>query len=92
MKEASGELNMTVVTIVAVAAVGALFYVFIWPVIQRSIVTQTCRTYGTNWSAVETTDASGDSEIDTGSNATVRVWMCCPDGDASSNRCVRAEQ
>ena len=33
MKEATGELNMTVITIIAIAAVGALFYVFVWPMI-----------------------------------------------------------
>ena len=29
MKEATGELNMTVVTVVAIAAVGGFFYAFI---------------------------------------------------------------
>lgn len=37
MKEATGELNMTVVTVVAIAAVAAFFYAFVWPAIQRSI-------------------------------------------------------
>ena len=37
MKEATGELNMTVVTVVAIAAIGTFFYVFIWPGIQNSI-------------------------------------------------------
>ncbi len=37
MKEATGELNMTVVTVVAIAAVAAFFYAFIWPGIQSSI-------------------------------------------------------
>ena len=37
MKEATGELNMTVVTVVAIAAVAAFFYAFVWPGIQRSI-------------------------------------------------------
>ncbi len=37
MKEATGELNMTVITVVAIAAVGAFFYAFIWPGIQKSI-------------------------------------------------------
>ena len=35
MKEATGELNMTVVTVVAIAAVGAFFYAFIWPGIKN---------------------------------------------------------
>ena len=44
MKEASGELNMTVVTIVAIAAVGAFFYAFVWPTIQRGIAENSCKT------------------------------------------------
>ena len=31
MKEASGELNMTVVTIIAIAAIAAFFTAVIWP-------------------------------------------------------------
>ncbi len=41
MKEATGELNMTVITVVAIAAVGAFFYAFIWPAIQASIESST---------------------------------------------------
>lgn len=37
MKEATGELNMTVIAVVAIAAIGALFYAVIWPNIRRSI-------------------------------------------------------
>lgn len=37
MKEATGELNMTVVTVVAIAAVAAFFYAFVWPGIRTSI-------------------------------------------------------
>ncbi|MBO7078515.1 MAG: hypothetical protein J6W64_01735 [Bacilli bacterium] len=37
MKEATGELNMTVITVVAIAAVGAFFYAFIWPRIKSNI-------------------------------------------------------
>ncbi|MBE6140663.1 MAG: hypothetical protein E7172_03915 [Firmicutes bacterium] len=42
MKEATGELNMTVVTVVAVAAVGAFFYAFVWPGIQQGLARNTC--------------------------------------------------
>lgn len=42
MKEATGELNMTVVTVVAIAAVGAFFYFFIWPGIQAGLARNTC--------------------------------------------------
>lgn len=41
MKEATGELNMTVVTVVAIAAVAAFFYAFIWPSIRNSIIAST---------------------------------------------------
>ena len=37
MKEATGELNMTVVTVVAIAAVAAFFYAFVWPNIKNTI-------------------------------------------------------
>ncbi len=41
MKEATGELNMTVVTVVAIAAVAAFFYAFVWPGIKNSIEANT---------------------------------------------------
>ena len=37
MKEATGELNMTVITVVAIAAVAAFFYAFVWPAIKTTI-------------------------------------------------------
>lgn len=41
MKEAAGELNMTAVTVVAIAAIGALFYAFIWPSVRNNIQMRT---------------------------------------------------
>lgn len=46
MKEASGELNMTVVTILAISAIAGFFTLFLWPRIKTSINSQ--------WSEVET--------------------------------------
>ena len=40
MKEASGELNMTVVTIIAIAAIAAFFTADIWPNIRNSLNNQ----------------------------------------------------
>ena len=37
MKEATGELNMTVITVVAIAAVGAFFMAFVWPTIKSNL-------------------------------------------------------
>ena len=46
MKEASGELNMTLITIVAIAAMAAIFTVFLLPRIKTSI--------NNRWNQVET--------------------------------------
>ena len=73
MKEATGELNMTIVTLIAVAALGALFYWVIWPIIQKSIVNQTC---GSDWTAV----SQGELSDKTSGNAKVYDWFCCPEG------------
>ena len=39
MKEASGELNMTLITIVAIAAIAGLF-AFLWPTIKETITSK----------------------------------------------------
>ena len=77
MKEATGELNMTVVTLIAIAAIGAIFYFVVWPLIQRQVVNQTCRTtYGPDWHAV----SAGVADNNNGNQAKVNVWFCCPKG------------
>ena len=80
MKEATGELNMTVITVVAIAAIAGLFYAFVWPMIQRSIVQNICNTMGNNWTASETangqvTDGCQAARQD---NAGGVSWQCCP--------------
>ena len=76
MKEATGELNMTVVTLIAIAAIGAIFYFVVWPLIQRQLVNQSCRTtYGPEWHAV----AGIEDDVSAGNTqATVKEWYCCP--------------
>ena len=94
MKEATGELNMTVVTLIAIAAIGALFYVFIWPMVQRTIVQQTCKTYGPEYVAtkgaagadcisVDGTISEGSAGATTDSSAKVEQWSCCIKKDAT---------
>ena len=80
MKEATGELNMTVVTLIAIAAIGAIFYFVVWPLIQRQVVNQSCRTtYGPTWHAVAG-NGEGDEDISGGNTqATVKNWWCCPE-------------
>lgn len=49
MKEATGELNMTVVTIIAIGAIIAFFWVM-WPQIQETINNQ--------WDQISTPEAN----------------------------------
>ncbi len=72
MKEATGELNMTVITVIAIAAVAALFYAFVWPMIQRTIVQQTCNTYGEGYTAEKSTDTT---KCNSASDKT-SCWIC----------------
>lgn len=41
MKEASGELSMTAITVVAIAAIAGVFTTLIYPKIKQNIITQT---------------------------------------------------
>lgn len=95
MKEATGELNMTVITLIAIAAIAALFYIFVWPMIQRTIAQQTCQTYGTNYNAERAEDGAcgdgcvtieeADNEGEAETNERVSKWCCCKaDGSGSS--------
>lgn len=89
MKEATGELNMTVVTLVAVSALAALFAFVIWPIIQRMVVDSACKAYGETYSAVKGTDlenAHGQGD------AKVANWMCCPEGNNNADACFVAEE
>ena len=71
MKEATGELNMTVVTVVAIAAIGAFFYAFVWPAIKNSIISSTLcadaicseRCTGDYCDCTAITDAGVETEI-----------------------------
>ena len=61
MKEATGELNMTVITIVAIAAIAAFFYIFVWPGLQKSIAKNQCRAeWGAPKEAVITVEGDSD--------------------------------
>lgn len=41
MKDATGELSMTAVAVVAIAGIAALFGAFVWPTIRANIVNRT---------------------------------------------------
>ena len=48
MKEATGELNMTVITVVAIAAILSLFTVFLYPSLKNAIRAGTYCTQAVN--------------------------------------------
>ena len=76
MKEATGELNMTVVTVVAIAAIGAFFYFFIWPGIQGGLIKNTCQNIcpgGEVTSASKSTDGSGGGTCVCGDGTTITI-------------------
>ena len=50
MKEATGELNLTVITVVAIAAVAAIATVFVMPTMRGLIRNKTCESIGSNYS------------------------------------------
>lgn len=51
MKEATGELNMTVIVVIAIAAVATIFTTVILPSIQTSIAKKTCEQGGGTYTA-----------------------------------------
>ena len=89
MKEATGELNMTVITVVALAAVAALLYVFVWPMIKARIVQQTCDMMGEGYTAHqagEGTDCSATGCVNAEEDdAGGTHWCCCPATNSTSS-------
>ena len=83
MKEATGELNMTVVTVVAIAAIGAFFYAFVWPAIQASIKqsTRCSNAVGCDCSAEDTCQCS--YYLDDGTISTEKIT--CPNPSYNEN-------
>lgn len=65
MKEATGELNMTVITVVAIAAVGALFTFFVWPNIQANLMLNTaCSQVNSNGNYKKNEQTAGENGND----------------------------
>ena len=83
MKEATGELSTTVITVIAIAAVAGLFYAFVWPAIQKSIAARTCETLGSNYSLKTGAEACADktkctsTTNDTDSSSADTKYCCC---------------
>lgn len=90
MKEATGELSVTVITIVAIAAIIAIFTVFLLPTLRAQIaLTQACNN-GPGYN-VRNTDGSMISCNGTaGGNITHNTWTCTytsADGSRGQKTC-----
>ena len=75
MKEATGELNVTVIAVVAIAAVGAFFTIFILPGIRRSIALT---------SACNNSNNGMDTAYSDDSGAECRDGVCTIDGHSKT--------
>ena len=84
MKEATGELNMTVITVVAIAAVGAFFYAFVWPNIQNNLKQKQCEnSCGGNAACIESCKGGTSGESTPSSGETSKPVCdapCCGEG------------
>ena len=68
MKEATGELNITVITVVAIAAIAAFFYAFIWPAIKNNLNRQTLCASAYNCNPERTSCSALDKDGDVVTN------------------------
>ena len=85
MKEATGELNMTVVTVVAIAALIAFFYLVIWPVLNSGIaINNACNNSnaGTN---VYSQDIKNGGKVECDGNGNCSYTNA--DGDVTTKAC-----
>lgn len=77
MKEASGELSMTAIAVVAIGALAVLFTTIILPMIQRGIIQNTCETFGEGYKATKTKCDNGFAANDDVKEGDT-TWYCCP--------------
>lgn len=75
MKDATGELSMTAVAVVAIAAIAALFSTLIWPTIITNIMRST---YCSGAFDCDCTGATGGGELCT-------CYYCPTDGGQGTN-------
>ena len=77
MKEASGELSMTAITVVAIAAIAGLFSVFLLPGLKGTIMKKThcsqafdCDSSGNNCTYCEDESCTNKGTVDCGTSKT----------------------
>lgn len=92
MKEATGELSTTVITIVAIAAIIGIFTVFLLPTLRAQIaLTQACNN-GPGYHIVNTDGSQIDCDGVAGGNITNNQWTCTytsADGSTGTKTCTQ---
>lgn len=78
MKDATGELSMTAVAVVAIAAIGVVFSTLIWPTIKANIMRSTL------CSQTITCDCPGGNDLCT--------CIACSNEDCSESQEVKCTQ
>ena len=93
MKEASGELSMTAVAVVAIAAIGVLFTTLIWPNIKNSLQRQQMCT-----AAYACTDCNGktcscqyDEKNSSGTWETKTITCSDPNGEGKAQATTKPQ-
>ena len=78
MKEATGELNMTVIVIVAIAAMAAFFYAFVWPSVKVSMLNRQCETEcgANNFKKATPETVKGTGQTGAAGEQTDTSWTC----------------
>lgn len=76
MKDATGELSMTAIAVVAIAAIGLLFTTLVWPQIRTSILRSTYCNQAFNCKASEVADNMYDCSYCEGSDTDGDVAGC----------------
>lgn len=77
MKEATGELSTTVITVVAIAAISSLFIVFLYPQLKSSIILNQACGNGPGYK-YQTETASGASAygVECTGDTSGNTWTC----------------
>lgn len=81
MKDATGELSMTAVAVVAIAAISVVFSTLIWPTIKSNITRSTYCSQAFNCNGGDTSDAGG-----------MQTCQYCKNDDCSETGTVQCQQ
>ena len=84
MKEASGELSMTAITVVAIAAIGGIFTTLIYPRIKVNIINQTNCATKMNCSTCTSGKQTCQTIAEDGTIENNLVCPCSADKDVSA--------